>query len=123
MFDDGGTALTLTPVGLSSPVTFHLDQQAGGNDPGFPVTMIRGRDTGRRRVHEENQPGYRFSGGADGSDVLMILGNPRAEALHVPDVLKLVASGMFLGFGFAGLMGMLNFPNSRKDQSRPPRNE
>ena len=54
--------------------------------------------------------------------LLMILGNPRVEALHVPDVLKLVASGMFLGFGFAGLMGV-NFPNSRKDQSRPPRNE
>lgn len=55
--------------------------------------------------------------------LLMILGNPRVEALHVPDVLKLVASGMFLGIGFAGLMGMVNFPNSRKDQSRPPRNE
>ena len=55
--------------------------------------------------------------------LLMILGNPRVEALHVPDVLKLVVSGMFLGFGFAGLMGMLNFPNSRKDQSSPPRNE
>lgn len=55
--------------------------------------------------------------------LLMILGNPRVEALHVPDVLKLVVSGMFLGFGFVGLMGMLSFPNSRKDQSRPPRNE
>jgi hypothetical protein len=41
----------------------------GRNDPGFPVIMIRGRDVGRRRVHEEKQPGYRFSGGADGSDV------------------------------------------------------
>ena len=28
------------------------------------------------------------------------LGKPRVEALHVPDVLKLVVSGMFLGFGF-----------------------
>jgi hypothetical protein len=55
--------------------------------------------------------------------LLMILSNPRVEALHVPDVLKLVASGMFLGFGFAGLMGMLNSASSRKDQSRPPRNE
>ena len=55
--------------------------------------------------------------------LLMVLTNPRVEALHFPDVLKLVVSGMFLGFGFAGLMGMLNFPNSRKDQSRPPRNE
>ena len=55
--------------------------------------------------------------------LLMILGNPRVEALHVPDVMKLVASGMFLGVGLAGLMGKLNFPNSRKDQSTPPRNE
>ena len=55
--------------------------------------------------------------------LLMVLTNPRVEALHFPDVLKLVVSRMFLGFGFAGLMGMLNFPNSRKDQSRPPRNE
>ena len=55
--------------------------------------------------------------------LLMTLTNPRVEPLHVPDVVKLVASGMLLGFGFAGLMGMLNFPDSRKDQSRPPRNE
>ena len=55
--------------------------------------------------------------------LLMILGNPRVEALHVPDVLKLVASGMFLGVGLAGLLGRLNVSNSRKDQSRPPRNE
>jgi hypothetical protein len=57
--------------------------------------------------------------------LLMILTNPRVEALHMhpSDVLKIVVSGMFLGFGFAGLMGMLNFPYSRKDQSRPPRNE
>ena len=57
--------------------------------------------------------------------LLMILTNPRVEALalHPSDVLKLVVSGMFLGFGFAGLMGFLNFPNSQKDQSRPPRSE
>src|SRR6478672_13771723 len=53
----------------------------GGNDPGFPVTMIRGRDASRRSVNvqgncegkvgrpEEKQPVYRFSVGADGSDV------------------------------------------------------
>jgi hypothetical protein len=52
--------------------------------------------------------------------LLMILGNPRVEALRWHDVLKLVVSGMFLGIGFAGLM---DFPNSRKDQSRPPRSE
>jgi len=52
--------------------------------------------------------------------LLMILGNPRVEALHVPDVLKLVVSGMFLGSGLDRLMG---FPNSRNDQSKPPRNE
>ena len=51
------------------------------------------------------------------------LGKPRVEALHGSDVLGLVASGMLLGVGFVGLMGMLSFPNSRKDQSRPPRNE
>ena len=55
--------------------------------------------------------------------LVMVLTNPRVEPLHVPDVVKLVASGMFLGFGFAGLTGMLNFPDSRKDQSSPPRNE
>ena len=47
--------------------------------------------------------------------LLMILSNPRVEALHVPDVLKLVVSGMFLG--------LMDFPNSRKDQSRPSRSE
>jgi len=55
--------------------------------------------------------------------LLMILTTPRVEAMHFSDVLKLVVSGMFLGFGLAGLMGMPNFPNSRKDQSRPPRSE
>jgi hypothetical protein len=38
------------------------------------------------------------------------LGEPRIEALHVPDVLKLVASCIFFGIGFFGLMGMLKFP-------------
>jgi hypothetical protein len=51
------------------------------------------------------------------------LGKPRVEALHGSDVLGLVASGMLLGVGFIGLMGRLNFASSRKDQSRPPRNE
>ena len=55
--------------------------------------------------------------------LLMILGNPRVEALHGSDVLGLVASGGLLGVGFVGLMGRLNFASSRKDQSRPPRNE
>ena len=45
------------------------------------------------------------------------LGKPRVEALHVPDILGLVASGMLLGIGFAGLMGILSFPSSTKDQS------
>jgi hypothetical protein len=35
------------------------------------------------------------------------LGNPRIEALHVPDVLKLVASGGLLGIGLFGLFGRL----------------
>jgi hypothetical protein len=51
------------------------------------------------------------------------LDKPRVEPLRGTDVLRLVASGMGLGIGFVGLMGMLSFPNSRKDQSRPPRNE
>lgn len=51
------------------------------------------------------------------------LGKPRVEALHGIDVLGLVTAGALLGIGFIGLMGRLNFPNSRKDQSRPPRNE
>ena len=55
--------------------------------------------------------------------LLMILDNPRVEALRVPDVVKLVASGGLLGVGFVGLMGGLNSGSSRKDQSRPPRNE
>jgi uncharacterized membrane protein len=45
------------------------------------------------------------------------LGKPRVEALHGPDILGLVASGMLLGIGFAGLMGILSFPNSTKDHS------
>ena len=125
MFDDGGNSAHIHPVGLSSPVTFHLDQQAGVK-------------RSRLYCHNDSRPGYgpeenewkktsRFTGlvaalmGA--TFLMMILSNPRVEALHFSDVLKLVVSGMFLGFGFAGLMGMLNFPNSRKDQSRPPRNE
>ena len=55
--------------------------------------------------------------------LLMALTNPGVEALRVPDVVKLVASGMILGFGLAGLMGMLDFTKSGEDQSRPPRNE
>jgi len=45
------------------------------------------------------------------------LGKPRVEALHGPDILVLVASGMLLGIGFVGLMGILSFPSSTKDQS------
>ena len=51
------------------------------------------------------------------------LGKPRVEALHGSDVWGLVASGMLFGIGFVGLMGRLSFASSRKDQSRPPRNE
>ena len=45
------------------------------------------------------------------------LGKPRVEALHSPDVLRLVAAGMLLGIGFVGLMGRLDFARSTKDQS------
>jgi hypothetical protein len=44
------------------------------------------------------------------------MGKPRIEALHVPDVLGLVAAGMLLGIGFVGLMGRLDFTSSAKDQ-------
>ena len=47
--------------------------------------------------------------------LLMILGNPRVEALHGVDVLGLVTSGALLGIGFVGLMGRLNFARSQKD--------
>jgi hypothetical protein len=44
--------------------------------------------------------------------LLTSLDKPRIAALHVPDVLRLVASGIGLGFGFAGLMGWLHFGTS-----------
>ena len=40
------------------------------------------------------------------------LGNPRIAALHVPDLLKLFASGMLFGVGLVGLMGRLHFGKS-----------
>lgn len=46
------------------------------------------------------------------------LGKPRVAALHVPDVIGLVASGFLLGIGFAGLMAWLKpgiFASSTKD--------
>ena len=52
--------------------------------------------------------------------LLSNLGRPRVEALHGPDVLRLVAAGMLLGIGFVGLIGRLNMlkvANSAKDQS------
>src|SRR5437763_6949189 len=73
--------------------------------------MIRGRDTGLgeymsifERLKDLRENSSRSTGlvaalmGA--TFLLMILSNPRVEALHVPDVLKIVVSGMFLGFGF-----------------------
>ena len=50
------------------------------------------------------------------------LGKPRVEALHVPDVLGLVASGFLLGIGFASLMAWLRpgiFASSTTDQPAP----
>jgi hypothetical protein len=52
------------------------------------------------------------------------LGKPRVAALHVPEVLGLVASGLLFGMGFVfALIGFGRFDSSRKDQSRPPGNE
>jgi len=48
------------------------------------------------------------------------LGNPRIAALHVPDLLKLFASGMLFGFGLAGLTDRLHSGKStvqREDRS------
>ena len=45
------------------------------------------------------------------------LGKPRVAALHGSDVLGLVAAGMLFGVGFVGLMGRLDLPSGRKDQS------
>jgi hypothetical protein len=45
--------------------------------------------------------------------LLSNLGNPLIAALHVPDVLKLFASGMLFGIGLAGLMGRLHFGTSK----------
>lgn len=56
-----------------------------------------------------------------GSMVLLSgLDQPRVTALHVPDILRLVAAGAGLGIGFFGLIGRLNMSssaNSAKDRS------
>ena len=46
------------------------------------------------------------------------LGNPRVQALHGSDVLKLVASGFLLGMGLASLLAWLKpgiYASSTKD--------
>jgi hypothetical protein len=48
--------------------------------------------------------------------LLNSLDRPGVEALHGSDVIRLVASGMGLGIGLVGLMGMLKFPNSGTNQ-------
>ena len=40
--------------------------------------------------------------------LLTNLGEPRIAALHIPDVLKLFASGMFFGSGLTSLMDRLH---------------
>jgi hypothetical protein len=48
-----------------------------------------------------------------GSMVLLSgLDQPRVTALHVPDILRLVAAGAGLGIGFVGLIGRLNMLSS-----------
>jgi len=41
--------------------------------------------------------------------LLNALGNPRFQALHVSDVLQLIASGLVLGFGLGLLLSKLMF--------------
>jgi hypothetical protein len=45
--------------------------------------------------------------------LLNSLDRPGVEALRGSDVIRLVASGMGLGIGLVGLMGMLKFPNQK----------
>ena len=56
--------------------------------------------------------------------LLNILDNPRVEALHGSDVLRLITSGFGFGVGFAFLtVKKWNSASSQKDQSEPPRAE
>jgi hypothetical protein len=41
--------------------------------------------------------------------LLNSLSNPRLAGLHVPDFLRLIASGMFFGLGFGMLFGGSKF--------------
>jgi hypothetical protein len=79
-------------------------------DLGFPVIMMRAGG-------ECMKKSSRFTGlvlTLLGAMVLLNnLGKPRVEALHGSDVRGLVASGICLGIGFAGLMGRLSFGTSR----------
>src|ERR1039457_113321 len=121
MFDDAGARIHLSGF----PRRSYSPWQAGVKDLGFPVIMIScHNDAAGGECMKKSR---RFTG-----LVLMLLGamvllnnlgKPRVEALHGSDVWGLVASGMLLGIGFVGLMGRLSFASSRKDQSRPPRNE
>jgi hypothetical protein len=122
----------IRPVELSSPVTFRL---AGWGET-IPAFLSQCFGAGMRAVGEymsiferlkELRESSRFTGLAFAllgvMKLLNDLGKPRVEALHGVDVLGLLASGGLLGVGFVGLMGGLNSASSRKDQSRPPRNE
>ena len=57
-----------------------------------------------------------------GSMVLLSgLDQPRVTALHVPDIVRLVAAGALLGIGLFGLLGRLNMSrsaDSAKDKSQ-----
>jgi hypothetical protein len=57
-----------------------------------------------------------------GSMVLLSgLDQPRVAALHIPDIMRLVAGGAGLGIGLFGLIGRLNMSssdNSAKDHSK-----
>jgi hypothetical protein len=76
--------------------------------------MFKG--TVKEKWAELNKSG-RFTGLAPallGAFVLLnSLDRPGVEALRGSDVIRLVASGMGLGIGLAGLMGMLKFPNQK----------
>jgi hypothetical protein len=49
------------------------------------------------------------------------LDQPRVAALHIPDIMRLVAGGAGLGIGLFGLIGRLNISssdNSAQDHSK-----
>ena len=56
MFDDSKTALTFPLSGFPRRSHSTWTSRLGGNDPDFPVTMIRGRDPAGGETHARHRP-------------------------------------------------------------------